>query len=402
MLKEKNKVILIFVGCYLPGFRGGGPIKTISNLTASLGDHFDFKIITSDRDLGSKQPYDNIIVNDWNKVGKADVYYLSKNFSLSDLKILINSIQYDCLYLNSFFSLNFTIKPLLLRKFNMINNTPVLLAPRGEFSQGALEIKSIKKGIFFFFARLFSLYSEIIWHASTSAEKEDIKKSLSNNMKSREINVQIAVQVASDISIQADEKLSEYRQEEYLKICFLSRISPMKNLDYALDILKAVKTDVVFDIFGPKESLEYWELCAKKIEGMPPNIKVFYKGEVSNHLVRGIFSTYDILFVPTRGENFGHVFAEALSVGLPILLSDQTPWRRLESFNAGWDLPLDRPEKFVEIIEDFSKKSLEHRIQHRCGAKKFYKSQCENSKIIDDNIAILEYVINSNFIEKKH
>lgn len=397
MLKEKNKVILVFVGLYFPGFRGGGPIKTITNLIAAVGDNFDFKIITSDRDLGDEKPYDSVNINAWNKIGKADVYYISKGFSLMDLRKLMNSIEYDCIYLNSFFSLDFTVKPLLLRRLNMINDAPILLAPRGEFSKGALRIKTLKKDLFFFIARLISLYSGLIWHASTSIEKIDITECLNEKIKMRRANIQVAVQVASDISVQPDgDKFLKYEKGDSLKICFLSRISPMKNLDYALDVLKGVKSNIVFDIFGPKESLEYWEVCASKIKKIPSNITINYKGEVLSHLVRDVLSEYDLFFVPTRGENFGHVFAEALSVGLPILLSDQTPWRNLAGHQAGWDLSLDNPAKFVEVIDSYSKMAFEHRLEYRSAAKSLYKTICENKEVIEDNINIFKYVIDGD------
>ena len=34
--------ILIFADYYLPGFKAGGPIKTLSNLVDQLGDEFHF------------------------------------------------------------------------------------------------------------------------------------------------------------------------------------------------------------------------------------------------------------------------------------------------------------------------------------------------------------------------
>jgi len=63
-------VILTFVGCYLPGYRGGGPIRTIANMVDRLGDEFEFRIITMDRDLGDVKPYENVKVDSWNAVGK--------------------------------------------------------------------------------------------------------------------------------------------------------------------------------------------------------------------------------------------------------------------------------------------------------------------------------------------
>ena len=74
----KKRVILCFVGHYLPGYRSGGPIRSISNLVENLGDEFKIHIICSDRDLSDKEPYANINTNTWKTVGKAKVFYVSK------------------------------------------------------------------------------------------------------------------------------------------------------------------------------------------------------------------------------------------------------------------------------------------------------------------------------------
>ena len=47
---DHKPVILVFLGNYLPGFKSGGPLRTIVNLVDNLSDEFEFLIITSDRD----------------------------------------------------------------------------------------------------------------------------------------------------------------------------------------------------------------------------------------------------------------------------------------------------------------------------------------------------------------
>ena len=41
------------------------------------------------------------------------------------------------------------------------------------------------------------------------------------------------------------------------------------------------------------------------------------------------------------GENFGHVFLEALAAGCPLIISNKTPWLELKEKGVGWDLPID-------------------------------------------------------------
>ncbi len=71
--------------------------------------------------------------------------------------------------------------------------------------------------------------------------------------------------------------------------------------------------------------------------------------------MRKTLAQHDVLFLPTRSENFGHVIHEALSVGVPVLISDQTPWSDLEANGAGWNIALDASSEFVRAIEAASR-----------------------------------------------
>jgi glycosyltransferase involved in cell wall biosynthesis len=67
------------------------------------------------------------------------------------------------------------------------------------------------------------------------------------------------------------------------------------------------------------------------------------------------------LFLPSLGENFGHVIVEALSAGCPILISDRTPWRGLAERGVGWDLPLEDPAGFRGVIDACCVEEFEER-----------------------------------------
>ena len=44
-----------FISHYIPGYKSGGPVKSIYNLSEHLNKYFDFLIVTSDRDLKDKK-----------------------------------------------------------------------------------------------------------------------------------------------------------------------------------------------------------------------------------------------------------------------------------------------------------------------------------------------------------
>ncbi|MEH6445865.1 MAG: glycosyltransferase [Oceanospirillaceae bacterium] len=340
--------ILVFVGYYYPGHKAGGPLRTILNMVDHLSDKFDFCIVTRDRDLGDALPYENVFINKWVKVGQSQVYYCSpEKQTLSGFSKIINNTPHDLLYLNSFFDHIFTFKPLILRLFGVLADVPTLLAVRGEFSSAALRLKRFKKMGYILVSKIFGLYKNLIWHASSSLEAKDIWKSFSG------VNILVALDLPSKLNLELvnEQSQSSNPESSVLRIVFLSRISPMKNLDYSLRVLKQVHAEIVFDIYGPIEDLAYWKNCQTLIKALPRNIKAEYCGPVLPEEVRNVFSRYDLFILPTRGENYGHVIAESLSVGTTVLLSDQTPWRDLSNDKLGWDIALDEIARFVDVLE---------------------------------------------------
>jgi glycosyltransferase involved in cell wall biosynthesis len=56
--------------------------------------------------------------------------------------------------------------------------------------------------------------------------------------------------------------------------------------------------------------------------------------------------------LPTFGENFGHSIYEALAHGLPVMISDKTPWQNLEEKVAGWVFDLNEKMDFESALEE--------------------------------------------------
>jgi glycosyltransferase involved in cell wall biosynthesis len=139
-----------------------------------------------------------------------------------------------------------------------------------------------------------------------------------------------------------------------------------------------VKAPIEFKIFGPKEDITYWVKCQALIASLPDNIKAVYCGSIEHDQVKKIVSEHDIFFVPTRGENFGHVFMESFSAGVPVLVSDQTPWRDLEGQGIGWDISLEQPKLFVKVIEDAARLSSVQRYKMKQQCLIFARKKAED------------------------
>ena len=144
-----KKKIICFIKYYLPGYKSGGPVRTIANLIDKIGNDYSFDIVTSDRDVYDLNSFQNIKVDDWNEAYNSRIFYTSNFISfLYKLPIFFKRKSYDYIYLNSFFSFQFSIIVLIIILLKIIPRTKIIIAPRGEFSLSALKIKKFRKIIY--------------------------------------------------------------------------------------------------------------------------------------------------------------------------------------------------------------------------------------------------------------
>lgn len=379
----KKHTVLIVVGHYLPGYKAGGPTRTISNLVAWLGDEFDFRIVTQDRDLGDDMPYEGIVPNSWQQVGKSAVMYRSSRRSLLAWLRLLNQVEYDLLYLNSFFDL-WSIQSVLLWRLRLISPAPIIIAPRGELSEGALALKATKKGLYIKLAKTLNFHRNVCWQASSEYEAANILRVLAPREASS-LTVRIAPNMPPPIILDDDYRPQISKPSGQARLVFVGRIARMKNLSFALDVLAGVSGDIKFDIFGPVEDEAYWRECQKRIERLPSSIQVRFHGPIPNERLIGVFESAHLFFSPTLGENFGHAILEALSVGCPVLISDRTPWRHLAREGAGWDLPLEQSDQFVDVLNQVVRMRVDEWRNWALGAKQLAARYREDAVNLNAN-----------------
>lgn len=348
-MTDGRKDILIIMGHYLPGYKDGGPVRSIKNLTVFLGKEYNFKVLTCDRDYGDEKPYPNIKINDWNRLGNAEVYYVSpKGFHQYLIVSMAN--QMDLVYVCGCFN-DYAINTLIANRFGKIK-VPVVIAAMGLFSPQEFHMKYKKKKTFVTVFNLLGMFKNIYWSATSKMEISEIMQEVKATSEQFFIAEDLPREV-DQISIMKEKRAGE------LKVCWISRIAPKKNLQYAIQLLKSVKLDVEFTIYGPVYVEEYWERCKKELAKLPENVKWEWKGNLNSEEVVETLSDYHVFLFPTLGENFGHVIQEALSAGCPCIISNQTPWQDLAEQGVGYVLSLDDNKSFVEAIEKYAVMSQE-------------------------------------------
>ena len=345
MLPNKP-VVLCFADYFTPGFQAGGTIRAIEGIVRGLSDEFTFKIVTRNHDFGNTAEYQGVTTGSWHHREDCEVMYTSPALrTVSELCKLIRTVDPDVIYLNSLFSPDFTVKPLTLSRMGLVPPAPVLLAPRGECFNAALSQKGHRKGLFLSVARLIGLYHGVTWQASSEMESEQVR-----SLFGPEAPLGIAPDLLPISEASTTPRYRTKRTGE-LRTIFVGRIAPIKNLTFALECMRGVRGKVEFDLFGLIEDQQYWWECERIIATFGANVTVTHRGAISNHELISHFAEYDLLFMPSRSENFGFAILESLQAGCPVLISDRTPWSDLIQSNAGWNLKLEDPEAFRAIVQ---------------------------------------------------
>ncbi len=352
------KKVLILNPCYYPGFRSGGPQRTVMNLVDVFGETNDIYILTQNCDMGCSESYD-VDTHKWVRVGYANVMYLPPNeYNIKSIKKISES--FDTIYSCGLFC-GCTISALLLHKFEKIQK--LYVAPMGVFSRAAIASKAMKKRMFLFVFKYLGLFDSIIWSFTSQNELREAKSALGKTIKKYIIAEDLLRKIDFDTQI---EKVcsTEETKNDVLRILFLSRISPKKNLEYCVHVLNDI-TDIriEFDIYGTIENNKYWDKCKKELNKLPENIHYHYCGEVDSSDVIDVFAKYDVFLFPTKGENFGHVIYEALAAGCIPIISDQTPWQQLNEYGCGCVVSLDSIDEFRNKIRYWA--GVSHNVQQR-------------------------------------
>lgn len=345
--KNNMKKIIVFNGWYLPSKRCGGPVTSIRNAVNACCDEFEFYIIALNHDFGNNTIFENI-QEGWNQVGNAKVKYIPDHyydFNMDHLMDLFDEVSPDLIWFSGILHPEIKLYTMRLsRKMNI----PVLFSPRGEVSEDRVTtLKVYKKLPYLWLSRLLGFYKGAWFHATSQDEHDGLIKYI--GAPEDKINY------VANIPVMPESERISYRKEKgTLRIVFISRIHMVKNLKFAVEMATKLNGKVEFDVYGPIEVPSYWDECLEIAAKAPTRIQVTHKGVLSPDEVGETFYKYDCFLFPTFNENYGHVIAESMANGCPVVLSKgTTPWDDMDT-RAGYICDLDKPQEFVDALNRIS------------------------------------------------
>jgi glycosyltransferase involved in cell wall biosynthesis len=322
------RTIFITIPWFSPAFQAGGPVQSIANMVSELDTGYEFFIYTSNTDLNG------LVIaipktNEWVEYNKhTKVWYADKQGRSQHLVEEVEKIQPDVLYIIGMFSWHYTIVPLFYGKAS-----DKLISVRGMLHPGALAQKAMKKKIFLQILGRMRIVGRCRFQATDEAEADHIQ---------RIFGKEAVVQVAGNFPRIMDTKEPAEKKAGQLNLVSVGLISQMKNYLLVLQALGQVSASVEYHIYGPVKDLHYWEQCLAVIRNLPGHIQVTYNKELLPQKLAAKLRANHVFILPSESENFGHAIFEALSAGLPVITSRDTPWNGLAEATAGMNVETNK------------------------------------------------------------
>ncbi len=338
------KSILMCCDWYYPAYKAGGPIQSIHRLAVQLTPYYKISILTSAYDLNSETILSGIRLNEWfTTPAGIQVYYTTRDqHRIKNISDILKTLRPDFIYFYSPFSKKSTID--VIRACTQAKISPkYILAPKGTLKKSALKKSHFKKWVYIKMIKWFGWHRTMRFHATNADEQAEI------NTIFGETDTHVIYNLPPVI---LSSPLPCHKEVNHLKLLCLSRIHPIKNIHFLIETMQKVSVSVDLTILGGIEDEAYYDKCQHIARQLPNHIRVQFAGDCPYAEVESYLQQHHIMALPTLGENYGNAIVEALAIGRPVMISDQTPWKGLSAHKAGWDLPIAYVLPWQKVIEE--------------------------------------------------
>ncbi|MDE3183757.1 MAG: glycosyltransferase [Bacteroidota bacterium] len=358
--------IFITIPWFVPAFRAGGPVQSIANLVKEYREGVEYLVFCGDTDLNGAE-LENIKTNEWTGYNEyTNVWYAGPEKRSETLVKLIEREKPDILFIIGMFSWHFNIVPIMFCK-----GPRKILSSRGMLHPGALSQKKWKKQGYLQLFKMLGYHDKVDFHATDSEEAAYIHSYFGKQVK---------VFVAGNFPTNVGLLPFPFKEPGKLKLVSVAIISPVKNTLLILEALAKVKEWIEYDIYGPVNDEEYWDLCKEQIERLPGNIQVTYHKEIEPSRVKEVLEEAHVFILPSKSENFGHALYEALSAGRPVITSYHTPWKELLESVAGFNVSVKDTSGIDTAIRFFAQMNQEEMQKWSRGALAYAEKKLDVGK----------------------
>jgi glycosyltransferase involved in cell wall biosynthesis len=194
----------------------------------------------------------------------------------------------------------------------LVRNVPVLVSPRGTLSQYSFQNRNI--GVKWIIHNLLGKYLLNKCHVHVTSESE-------NEAMQRLIHPKSITILPNFVKLPDQKQYLENRRSHYFKLLFFSRIEEKKGLDILFNALKTVSVPYTLTVAGNGND-DYIKHLKTIAVNNDIEDKINWAGFYNENKF-ALLQEHDLFVLPSYDENFGNTVIESLSVGTPVLISEQ-------------------------------------------------------------------------------
>ena len=260
-------------------------------------------------------------------------------------------------------------RPFLIKVFYTAKklNKKVVISPIGTLYPWSLNQKKIKKKLALFFYQRKVLNLADVVHATSKIEAKNL---VINNLGKKIKIIGHGIEINKSF-------VPKIKKDQVKKLIFFFIIHEKKGLIELIKIWDKLKfkKNWQLEIYGPVSNDSYFKNIVNFISknNLENEIKVL--GSVFNEQKKKkIFYEANAFILPSKSENFGISIGEALSYGLPVLTTFQTPWKIINDYKAG-------------IVFDFSEENILYELDKfmNLNSDEIYKMSLNALKLVKEN-----------------
>ena len=265
------------------------------------------------------------------------LYLPAKDETVRRIGEIASQTVADVAFTNSLFS-RMAIRYQIARRMGLAPRLPLIVAPHGECSRGALGIHGTRKRVFLRVGAAAGLYRDALFQASTEREEADILRALPWVEPSD-------VVVAPDISGTPPGPATDRppKSPGRARFVFISRVARMKNLHHALRAFEGVSGEVSLDVYGTADDEPYLRECQEAAHRVPPNVSIRFHGAIAPDRVVETFCRLRLLRAPDARRELRARHLRV--VGRPVPRRPERPdglARSRRASGAGFTVPVGR------------------------------------------------------------
>ncbi|MGF1923090.1 MAG: XrtY-associated glycosyltransferase XYAG1 [Bacteroidia bacterium] len=355
--------LLQITAAYKPAYIYGGPTMSVGKLCEALTSEpgIEVQVFTTTANGKTELPVvanklcaiDGVGVTYFERITKDHTHFSPK--LLWNLRREILKNRGLIIHIHAWWNLVSIFSCLIAKWYNI----PILLSPRGMLTDYTANNRNamVKSLIHKFIGKNLLEYC----HIHTTGNKEE--KEVLSIVTPKSITV-IPNLVSFPIYLENSVKKVTSMKDQPFKLIFLSRIEEKKGLELLFEALVGVPFNWYLTIAGTGEE-DYVLSLKNKTRDLGIFDKINWVGQVHNNDKFKLIANHDLLTLTSYNENFANVVVESLSVGTPVLLSNQVGLADyLTENDFGWvaDLSCVSIRKNIIVSHESEKKRNTIRI----------------------------------------